>query len=218
MQNSLQIYRPSLIAALELHLEKMEERKPPEEKRSVFVMSEMPVRPLPTRDRRRRFVPDMTVAFDADREHIERDNGYSIEHQGKPPALVLEVASASTGRNDYTIKRNGYARFGVPEYWRTDPSGGEWHDVELAGDRLDNGLYTPIPIERVGENELRGYSDVLSLWVCWEYGVLRFFDPVEGYLLTHHEEREGRLVEREGRLIAEARVRYLEEQLRRLRT
>ena len=49
---------------------------------------------------------------------------------------MLEVASPSTGRVDYTDKRRDYERFGILEYWRFDPSGGEYHDAALAGDRL----------------------------------------------------------------------------------
>ena len=231
MQNSRQLFLPALMSAAQVHLEKIESRKPPVEMRSVFVMSEIPVRPRPTADVSRLFVPDMTVAFDVDEAVIERDNGYAIEHHGKPPSLALEVASPTTGRNDYTTKRDGYARFGISEYWRTDPSGGVWHDAELAGDRLQGGEYVPVPIERVGENELRGYSRILELYVCWEDGNLRFYDPDENaYLLTYHEQDEGRLIaeaerdeERERRLAAEAerlaaqaRIRHLEERIRRL--
>ena len=215
MQNLEQIYLPSLPMALRLHLEEVEAGKPPGQSRSVYVASDIQVRPRPTLDYSRIFVPDLTVAFDVDEDIIRRDNGFSIVNLGKPPSLVLEVASPSTGTRDYTIKRNGYASFRVGEYWRTDPSGGRWHNAALAGDRLVNGRYAPIPIERAGEDMLRGYSRVLGLYVCWEDGNLRFYHPEKGYLLTHEEEREGRLAEREGRLVAEARARRLEERLRR---
>ena len=43
-------------------------------------------------------------------------NGYVIDEVGKPPDFVLEVASRSTGRRDYTVKREIYANFGVAEY------------------------------------------------------------------------------------------------------
>lgn len=39
------------------------------------------------------------------------------------PDLVAEVASPSTRRRDLGIKRDLYARHGVPEYWVVDPDG-----------------------------------------------------------------------------------------------
>ena len=224
MQNTQQLYKPALLAALERHLQKIEAGKPPDQRRSAFVMSEMPVRPVPTLDFTRFYVPDLTVAFDVDEETIERDNGFAIAHQHKPPELVLEVASKTTGRRDYMVKRDGYASFGIFEYWRTDPSGGEWHNAPLAGDRLGpDGRYIPIPIERISENVLRGYSEVLGLYVCWEYKALRFYDLEVGYLLTFAEEQDLRFAavaradaESARADAAEARVRRLQEELRRL--
>ena len=69
-----------------------------------------------------------------------------IDEMGKPPQFVLEVASEHTGVRDYTVKRDGYALYGVPEYWRFDWTGGDFHDQSLAGDRLVNGKYEPIPL------------------------------------------------------------------------
>ena len=104
---------------------------------------------------------------------------------------MLEVASPTTGRADYTEKRADYERYGVGEYWRFDPSGGEYHDAALAGDRLVDGEYEPIEIEALDEGRLRGYSEALGLYVCWEEGMLRFFDPVAGSYLRSHEGRCG---------------------------
>ena len=124
---------------------------------------------------------------------------------------MLEVASPTTGRVDYTDKRRDYERFGVGEYWRFDPSDGDYHDVALAGDRLVDGVYEPIEIEELGEGRSREYSDALGLYVCWESGMLRFLEPdTQSYLLAHEEERAGRMA-------AEARVAELEAELRRLR-
>ena len=112
------------------------------------------------------------------------------------------------------------------------PSGGEYHDAALAGDRLVDGRYEPIAIETLQEGMLRGYSDALGLYVCWEDGRLRFFDPgTESYLRSHDEERAESMAtqaraeeERTGRLAAqsraaaaEARAAELEAELRRLR-
>lgn len=96
-------------------------------------------------------------------------------------AWIGNLTQRRRGTRDYTVKRDGYASFGIPEYWRTDPPGGEWHDAARAGDRLgDDGRYAPIPIERLDENILRGYSDALGLYVCWEHGYLNFYDPEAG--------------------------------------
>ena len=76
-------------------------------------------------------VPDMTVTFNSDQDMIEEDRGYDLGRHGKPPDLVLEVASPTTASNDYTDKRRDYARYGIREYWRLDPSGGELYGVAL---------------------------------------------------------------------------------------
>ncbi len=56
-----------------------------------------------------RLAPDCVVAFGVDAEAIVSRNGYVISEAGKPPDFVLEVASKSTGKRDYTTKRDGYA-------------------------------------------------------------------------------------------------------------
>ena len=119
---------------------------------------------------------------------------------------------------DYTAKRRDYERYGAGEYWRFDPSGGEYHDAALAGDRLVDGRFEPIVIEILGDGSLRGYSEALGLYVCWEDGELRFYDPVaEDYLPGHAEERAGRRAAENRAAAAEARAAELEAELRRLR-
>ena len=153
--------------------------------------------------------PDLMIAFNVDRAEAIRVQGIAIDDVGKPPEFVLEIASKSTARNDYTRKRLAYARYGVPEYWRFDPTGDRRYPEPLAGDRLVEGGYQPIPVERAGEDLYRGYSAVLNLDLCWERGELRWYDPAsQAYILTHNDERAGRIA-------AEARVRQLEEELRR---
>ena len=147
--------------------------------------------------------PRLLVAFGVDHAGVIGRRGYSIEEQGKPPDFVLEVASVTTGQNDYTQKRDDYAAFRVPEYWRFDPSGGEYHDAPLAGDHLVDAVYQPIEVVQFGESSYRGHSAVLGLDLCWEDGHLRWYDPASGrYLLTYDEEAEGRLAEAERRLAA----------------
>ena len=156
----------------------------------------------------------MLVAYDSDLDSLVIQKGYDIAEQGKPPDFVLEVASPTTGIYDYTRKREDYERYGVVEYWRFDPSGGEYHDKEIAGDRLADGRYVPVEIERIDDDRLRGYSEALGLYLCWDHGELLWFDPVRGeYLQTYEEvraqaEREAARAER-----AEAELRELRARL-----
>ena len=208
MQNTSHLHRHSILTALAIHIGNPE---------TTLVHGEVPVAPTlnPWGDYR---IPDLIVVFDCDIELIEEQRGYAIDRQGKAPDFVLEVASRSTGEVDYTDKRQDYERFGVVEYWCFDPSGGQYHDAALAEDRLVDGVYQPIVIDRIGEDHLRGYSDALGLYVCWEDRMLRFFDPgTETYLRTHEEEMD-RAENAEARAgTAETRIAELEAELRRLR-
>ena len=229
MQNWLYLYDSSILTSLTIHFA---------DEPNVTVASEVPVGPsLPVRDDAR--IPDLLVVRDGDRALMEEQRGYAIDRQGEAPDFVLEVASPTTGRADYTDKRLDYERFGIAEYWRFDPSGGEYHDAALAGDFLIEGKYEPIAIETLQEGMLRGYSVALGLYVCWEDGRLRFFDPgTESYLRSHdedatraeeehaermaiqaraEEERAGRLAAQARAAAAEARAAELEAELRRLR-
>ena len=174
----------------------------------------------------RELAPDFIFARQvSDPERVIRRNGYVISEVGKPPDLVLEVGSRSTGRRDYTVKREGYAALDIREYWRFDPSGGEHHDRPLAGDMLVDGEYVPVEIVVESDERHWGYSEVLELELWWEEGALRFRDPVSGqFLPTPEQERaaretaEDRAETAEARAeTAEARMAEMETELRRLR-
>ena len=215
MQNTSHLHRRSILTALAIHIGNPE---------TTLVHGEVPV--APTLDPWGAYrIPDLIVVHDCDIALVDEQGGYAIDRQGKSPDFVLEVASPTTGRADYTDKRWDYESFGVAEYWRFDPSGGEYHDAALAGDLLVDGVYEPIVIEDLGEDRLSGYSEALGLYVCWEDGMLRFFDPgTESYLRSHDEERAARLAaqgrareEAAARLAVEARMAELKDELRRLR-
>ena len=176
---------------------------------TTIITSEIAAALIPTREYEGVRYPDLLIAFDVNPSARVTRRGYLIPEQGKPPDFVLEVASETTGRIDETVKRDDYAAMGVPEYWRFDPSGGLWHHTSLAGDRLVDGSYSPITIHRTSEVSLWGHSEALGLSLCWEEGILRFWDPISRTYLTTYEE------ERAARREAEARVRQLEEELRR---
>ena len=152
--------------------------------------------------------PDLMIAFNIDLEIITIANGYVIEEVGKPPDFVLEVASESTARNDYTVKRITYARLGVPEYWRFDYTGGQHYNAPLAGDRLsESGIYQPIPLTTEPDGVIWGYSEALGLSLCWIAGRLRYWDRVRGRYLPDSTESETRAEAAEVRAEAEARAR-----------
>ena len=233
LQNSLHLHDDAHQAALRQHLGNFE---------TTIVLSEVPVRWTPGQQEGHR-IPDLLVAFEVNRAQAIEQNGYSIRDQGKPPDLVLEVASETTGEADTGDKRRDYAAFGIPEYWRFDPTGGGRHDAAMGGDRLADGEYQPIDIVKVDEDRYWGHSDTLNLDLCWEYGALRWYDPVsQRYIATYDDQAEARAAaegqanverdaraaaeaqlsateadlddERRARLAAEARVRELEEELR----
>ena len=137
-----------------------------------------------------RLAPDLVIAFGVNPDAIIARNGYVISEVGKPPDFVLEVASKSTGTRDYTVKRIGYAGYGVREYWRFDRTGGLFHDAPLAGDALVDGEYEPLAITRDPARRLWGYSAVLGLELWWDDGELRFRDPVSGEFLLNAREWE----------------------------
>ncbi len=178
-----------------------------------------------------RLAPDCVIAFGVNPAAIVARNGYVISEVGKPPDFVLEVASRSTGRRDYTVKRAGYAGYGVQEYWRFDHTGGRYHDAALAGDRLVAGEYEPLQIHEEPGGLKWGHSPVLGLDLCWDEGELRVHDPVAGEYLPTAPELQDRAAAAEGRAAAEqaarmtaedrataaeAELRRLREQLRRL--
>ena len=159
--------------------------------------------------------PDMLVAFNVDPKLYKARNAYVIEDQGKPPDLVLEIASRRTGLIDVTAKRDDYAALSIPEYWRFDETG-QYHGTRLAGDRLENGVYVPLSIKELPDGILQGYSPVLGLNFRWESGQLLWLNPsTDDYLPTFETERTARLQAEAARSQAEERVRQLEEKLRR---
>ncbi len=190
MQNPIYLHRPGHLAALDLHLGSPE---------TTIVLGEVPVgRDL--RQRRGLRVPDLLIAFGVDPAGIISDRGYSIERWGKPPDFVLEIASETTAENDVTAKRDDYAAFGIPEYWRFDPSGGLYYGTGLAGDLLVEGIYQPVGMVNVDESRQWGRSEVLGLDLCWEEGQLRWYDyRARRYLRTHDEEAEERIAAQEER-------------------
>ena len=173
-----------------------------------------------------RVQPDYYVAFGVDEDSIRRRRLYLPWEVGKPPDFALEIASDSTYRNDLDRKPDIYARIGIAEYWQFDPTGGELYGQPLAGNTLVDAAYQDIQLTTEPDGILKGYSEVLGISLCWieEDNWLRFYDPATGnYLRNLNQEQEALESEREAhnatrtaREADQARIRQLEEQLRRL--
>ena len=138
----------------------------------------------PTDMTRRRFRPDLYIVFGVDRESVLQRNGYIIDEAGKPPDFVLEVASPTTYRNDLRNKPVLYARVGIGEYWRFDPSGGDYYGNDLAGDTLVDGAYQPIELTTEPDGMVWGYSPALDLCLCVKDNRLNYYDRKTGSYLN----------------------------------
>lgn len=133
-------------------------------------------------------VPDWIVTFGVDPEAIIARNGYVIGEVGKPPDFILDIVVQCPEPHDYDYdtRRDGYAKYGVREYWYLDHHAwysNQPHDVILTGDKLVNGEYIPIPIERSTDGVIWGHSEVLGLDICWDRGMTRFRNPSTGGLM-----------------------------------
>ena len=168
---------------------------------TTIVRSEMTLTRFAGDTFRRR--PDLMIALDANVALFERQNGYVIADQSKPPDFVLEIASRSTGDRDVGQKRDEYEQLLIPEYWTFDRTG-QFHGMRLAGRSLVNRRYVCLPIETIEHDVLQGASPRLNLSLRWNHGDLEWIDTRTGlHIITFEHLQEEAAVERSGRLRAE---------------
>ena len=177
--------------------------------------------------------PDCYIVFGVSRAALlERHLTYRVWEAGKFPDFVLEIGSPSTADNDMGSKRDLYARLGAREYWRYDPTDGDYYGEPLVGEYLVDGEYRRFEMMSDPDGLPRAHSPLLNLDLRWEEGRLRFYDPGSGRWLENNTEsiaraeaeHNARMVaearaesERDARMAAEARVAEVEAELRRLR-
>ena len=136
---------------------------------------------------------------------------------GKAPDFALEVASPSTAANDVGPKRALYERLGVREYWRFDPTGGDFYGQALAGDRLVNGVYQPCETVTTADGVVRGHCALLGVDFSWNGASFDALDPETGKTIdklaaeleARAADREALAAERAARLEAEAEIARL---------
>ena len=130
-------------------------------------------------------IPDCMVAFDVDTRAIHARVGYDPIQNGKPPDLVVEVASESTRRRDSGHKRDVYQAQQVPEYWRFDSTGGVFYGQSIIGERLVNGRYERIPLIQYDDGSEGATSPVVNLNFRWRDEWFHIHDPVTGIEYEH---------------------------------
>lgn len=162
-----------------------------------------------------KFAPDLTIAFGVDVERIRARNAYMIWEVGKPPDFAMEIATRSTADVDNGAKRELYAKLGIGEYWRMDPTGGDLYGEPLIGEYLVNGEYRHYPVHENAEGNIVSHSDALNLDFYWDGKKFGIDDPVTG-----ERKLDLRETKRAIKSIRQARLEYqqsAEAELRRLR-
>ena len=135
--------------------------------------------------------PDVQVVLG-----VQRGNrsSYKVWEEGKVADFVLEVASPSTADTDAKHKAQEYARIGVREYWRLDPTG-SLMATPLEGWEANGGSYHQVQPVASGARSGWLRSRVLGLELRSQRQdgatVLVFRDPRTG------EEFDGELGESE---------------------
>ena len=174
-----------------------------------FVASDVNVYYRP-RPRTTYVAPDVFVSFGVDAVALEKEVSYRVWDAGAPPAFVLEVASKWTYRRDRRRKPAIYLEVGVDEFWRLDPTGGEFHTPMLEGDRRVGDGWEPIEVQTDDGGYLCGRSDALGLDLHAEPRRLRFSDPRTGLWLPDHIDTRQRAEAAEAE-VAELRARLKDE-------
>ena len=158
-------------------------------------------------DRNAKLAPDWIIAFCVDAAARMKDNGYLIWEAGKPPDVVIEVASPNTASRDLGIKRDIYADIAVPEYWRLDPTGGALYGEPLVGERLVDGEYRRFALYRDAYGRTLSHSPAMNLDIYWDGADFGIYDPAtRQYLRGLLEERQETARERQMRQAAETRA------------
>ena len=161
-------------------------------------------------DPRQVVAPDVFVVPGV-RNHQRRI--YKLWEEGVPPAVVFELTSRSTRREDLRSKYDLYERLGVREYFLFDPLG-EYLRPACRGYRLHQDRYRPLSPGEDGSL----WSEVLGLALHARGEQLRLYDPAgQRWLPTPQEEATARRaaeerasVEADARRVAEERATVAE--------
>jgi Uma2 family endonuclease len=127
--------------------------------------------------------PDLMVSKGVRGNHARRS--FRIWEEGVAPAVIIEITSKKTWREDTLEKPLVYASLGVKEYFLFDPDG-IYLRPPLQGFILASGKYMPLDVDEAGQI----VSRELGLRLAVDEHLLRLIDPVKGIPLPTDEELE----------------------------
>ena len=162
-------------------------------------------------NRNAKLSPDCIVAIGINPEDVELKNGYLIWEIGKPPDVVIEVASEHTSRADLTSKRERYASLGIPEYWRLDPSGGDRYGEPLVGEYLVDGEYHRFEPHIDEDGIIWSRSEIMGINIRWDGRHFATQDPVTGRTMLGLVEANATILQMERDFDAERQARLATE-------
>ncbi len=158
--------------------------------------------------------PDCMVVL---RVKPHRRYSWMTWEEGAIPAVVFELASPNTHKDDLGVKRRVYERIGIPEYVLFDPIGTCMGEPRLRGFRLKDGEYAEIePVEEDGI-----VSEQLGVMIFPEGEILRMVDmqtrrflrtPEETTHLLHRDRRRFRELRRWAKATKRRALRALAKQ------
>ena len=127
---------------------------------------------------------------------------YKLWEEEVAPAVVFELTSRSTRREDLHSKYDLYERLGVSEYFLFDPLG-EYLQPPLQGYCLRQGRYRPLAVDADGSL----WSAALGLALHARGAQLRLYDPAgQRWLPTPQEAETARRAAEERAQVAEAQA------------
>lgn len=148
-------------------------------------------------------VPDVFAVLDA---KPSRRRTYKIWHEGKPPAVVFEITSKSTRREDESVKPRIYQQIGVKEYFLYDPTQ-DYLKPPLRGFRRDE---SGNMVELVAGKQRLLESQVLGITLHLDHDNLVMRDHQSGEVLLTGEEHQAQRALEARKRAQVARKRELE--------
>ena len=154
-------------------------------------------------DPKKNVAPDVLLAQGV----AKRDRDVYFLWEEKPPALIFEITSRKTRREDTGPKPQLYERLGVAELVLFDPYG-DYLNPRLQGYRLERGRYRLISPNSDGSLDLL----TVGVTVRPEGEHLRLVDTATGEKLLWNEEIEAAQQAAEERAVEEAAARRTAEE------